>query len=270
MDYLLHARVTNDMASKRFDIRLAVGSPDGPRSSVWVFWSRNSEVYAAHRRMGGIEKFSFHTPTLCRHAFTREHGTPSGGSDRAMQVWHRGRTPPAGSNQIVRVLRIGIATDHLSTKIAEPPPENTHWINPAPSGGSTVIDLSFTKDSEATFSQALKSEPPSLVHKLVACRQLPNGESFSISSWYSDKADKVFRVLAAPHDPRDLLVFPLDPDNTGRPVRLTFFSNPKDGDLMRVWELGGYWHASLTDAEWKVMCKPYKPTDLEGAVDAEG
>jgi hypothetical protein len=180
-----------------------------------------------------------------------------------MQVWHRGSTPPAGSNQIVRVLRIGIATDHLSTKLAESPPNNTYWINPAPSGGSTVIDLSFTNDSQATLRKALESEPANLEHKLLACRQLPNGEAFSISSWHSDKADKVFRVLAAPHDARDLLILPLDPDNTGRPVRLTLFSNPKDGDLMSVWELGGYWHAPLTDAEWQAICAPYKPTDTE-------
>ena len=243
------------MAGKRFDIRLTVGSANGPRSSVWAFWSRNSEVYATHRNMGGIEKFSFHSPTLCRHAFTKEYGSPSGRSNRAMQEWHRGRTPPAGSNQIVRVLRIGVATDHLSAKFAVIPPNNTCWINPAPSGGSTVIDLSFTNDSEATLRESLNSEPANLEHKLLAYRQLPNGEAFSISSWHSDKAVKVFRVLAAPHDPRDLLILPVDPDNTGRPVRLTLFSNPKDGDLMSVSEMGGYWHAPLTDAEWEVMCK---------------
>jgi hypothetical protein len=245
------------MAGNRFDIRLAVGSADGPRSSVWAFWARKSEVYAAHRNMGGIQKFSFHTPTLCRHAFTKEFGPPSGRSNRAMQEWHRGSTPPAGSNQIVRVLRIGIATDHLSTKLGETPPGNTHWISPAPSGGSTVIDLSLTKDNEATLRDALEFEPAHLEHKLLAYSQLPNGEVLSISSWHSDQAEKVFRVLAAPHDARDLLILPIDPDNTGRPVRLTLFSNPKDGDFISVWELGGYWHAPLAEAEWQAMVGLY-------------
>jgi hypothetical protein len=246
------------MAGKRFEIRLAVGSPHGPRSSVWLFWSRNSEVYAAHRSMGGIQKFSFHTPTLCRHAFTKEHGTPRGQSSRAVHEWHRGSTPPRGSNHIVRVLRIGVATDHLSTRLAETPPDNTRWINPAPSGGSTMIDLLFTNDSEDSLCEALKSEPANIGHKLLGYSQLQNGEAIAISSWHSVEADTVFRVSAAPHDPRDLLIFPLDPDVTGRPVRLTLFSNPKDRDLMRVWELGGYWHTPLTDAEWDLMCKPYK------------
>lgn len=258
------------MASKRFDIRLAVGSPTGPRSSVWAFWSRNSEVYAAYRSMGGIEKFSFHTPTLCRHAFTKEHGSPRGQSNRAMHIWHRGSTPPAGSNQVVRVLRVGISTDHLSTKLAETPPVGTHWINPAASGGSTVIDVFFTKDSETTLHEALRSEPTSLEHELLAYRQLPNGEAFALSTWHSERADKVFRVLAAPHDPRDLLILPLDPDDTGRPVRLTLFSNPKDGDLMNVWEMGGYWHSPLTEAEWQAMSEPYKSSDMERGVHAEG
>lgn len=179
-----------------------------------------------------------------------------------MQVWHRGSTPPAGSNQVVRVLRIGIATDHLSTKFVETPPDNTSWITPALSGRSTVIDLSFTKDSEATLREALASEPANLEHKLLSYRRLPNGEAFCITSWHSDKAHKVFRALAAPHDVRDLLILPLDPDNTGRPVRLTLFSNPKDGDLMSVWELGGYWHTPLTDAEWQAMCEPYEPIHM--------
>ena len=243
--------------SKRFDIRLAVGSRNGPRSSVWAFWSRNSEVYTAYRSLGGIFKFSFHTPTLCRHAFTKEHGPPGRRSGRAMQEWYRARTPPAGSNQIVRVLRIWVSTDHLSTKLMRTPPNSTHWITPAPAGGSTVVDLFFTNETEATLREWLEAEPATLEHKLVTYEKLQNGEAFSISSWHSDKADKVFRVPAARHDQRDFLVLPHDPDNTGRPVRLTLFSNPQDGNLMSVLELGGYWHAPITDAEWGVMSKSY-------------
>jgi len=249
------------VAKNRFDIRLAVGSPHGARSSVWAFWSRNSEVYAAHRRMGGIEKFSFHTPTLCRHALTKEYGLPPGRDSRAIQVWKRDSTPSPSKNKVVRALRIGVATDHLSTKLEDVPPAKTHWIRPALRGGSTVIDLGFTNDAEATLRTALESEPSSLGHRLIAYKKLPNGEAFFITTWHSDKADRVFRVKAAPHDPWDILILPIDPDNTGRPVRLTLFSNPKDGDLMNVWEMGGYRHAPLTDAEWQAMSEPYKSTD---------
>lgn len=209
--------------------------------------------------MGGIEKFSFHTPTSCRRAFTKEHGAPNGRSNRATQEWHRGTTPPKGSNQVVRVLRIGITTDHLSTKLADPPPKNTLWIAPGPRGGATMIDIFFSLDDEVSLREALQSEAPSLGHELFAYWRLPNAEALCISSWHSSDAQKVFRVKAAPHDPRDLLILPDDPADTGRPVRLTLFSNPKDGDLMSVWEMGGYWQEPLTDARWRAICEAYEP-----------
>lgn len=249
------------MAGRRFDIRLAVGSATGPRSRVWAFWSRNSEVYAAYRSTGGVEKFSFHTPTLCRYAFTSEYGVPQGQSGRAKHSWHRGSTPQAGSNLVVRVLRIIVTTDHLSTKFVETSSNNVHWISPAHSGGATVIDLSFTNESEITIRELLKYEPTNFEHRLLAHSRLQNGEALAISTWHVGKAENLFRVLATPHNPRDLLILPVDPDNTGRPARFTLFSNPRDGDLMNVWEMGGFWHAPLTDAEWNAMCEPYKAVD---------
>ena len=51
-----------------------------------------------------------------------------------------------------------------------------------------------------------------------------------------------------------------DPTGTGRPVRLTLSSNPKDGDLVSLWEMGGYWHEPLTEAQWQAMCEPYGPS----------
>jgi hypothetical protein len=160
------------MASQRFDIRLAVGTAGGPRSSVWAFWSRKSEVYAAFAQMGGIEKFSFHTPNLCRRAFTKEHGTPSTLPNRATQEWRCDPTPALGSNQVVRVLRVGFATDLLSTALQHPR-HNPIWIEPAPPGGSTMVELVFTRESQAAVVAALATDAPHIAHKLVAYEQLP-------------------------------------------------------------------------------------------------
>ena len=242
------------MSKKRFDFRLAIGTVDGARSSVWHFWSRNSEVYAAHGGMGGVEKFSFHTPNICRRAFTKEHGTPNTLTNRAMHEWLRDPTPPIGGKRVVRVLRVGFATDLLSTAL-KPPKRHNAWIKPAPAGGSTVLDLMFTRDSEAVLSQAISGEPPGLGHTLIAYKQLPNGEAFCVTVWYSDKADKLLRMPASHGHKNDLIVHPNDPTLSGRPVRLTLFSNPTDGELMNVWELGAYWHVPLTDDEWEMMCQ---------------
>ena len=35
---------------------------------------------------------------------------------------------------------------------------------------------------------------------------------------------------------------------------------------MSVWEMGGFWHTPLTEAEWQAMCEPYKTTDMERGV----
>jgi hypothetical protein len=242
------------MTRKRFDIRVAIGTVDGPRSSVWHFWSRNSEVYVVHGGMGGIEKFSFHTPNVCRRAFTKEHGKPSGLANRATHEWRRDPTPPESSKRVVRVLVVGFATDILSTALA-PPKHKVIWVEPAPPGGSTVLDLMFTRDAEATLLEALTSEPQHLGHRLVAYNPLPNGEAFCVTSYHADHADSTLRMPASHGHKRDLIAFPKDPNSTGRPVRLTIFSNPADGEFMRVWEYGADWHAPLTDAEWEIMRK---------------
>jgi hypothetical protein len=237
------------MSKKRFDFRLAVGAIDGPQSSVWHFWSRNSEVYAAHRGFGGVQKFSFHTPNICRLAPSKVPGIIR---KPAISEWRRDPTPAVGSGRVVRVLRIGFATDLLSSAL-ERPARKIIWIEPAPAGSSTVLDLMFTRDNEASFSDALAGEPASIGHKLLVYQPLPNEEAFCISRWYSPEADKTLRMPASHGHTHDLIVYPRDPDATGRPIRLTIFSRPKDGDLMNVWEMGAYAHAPLTDDQWKAM-----------------
>jgi len=245
------------MSAQRFDVRVAVGAADGPRSSQWHFWSRKSDVYAAVSQMGGIQKFSFHSPNICRYAFTKEHGTPSTMQNRAMHEWHRDEAPPMGANRCVRVLRIGFATDLLSTAL-KPSRSNPTWIAPAAAGGSTVIDIAFTRDTEASVIAALAGDALHVAHRMIAYRRLSNSEAFCITSWHADQGDKVLRMPASAKHKDDLVVFPEDLTQSGRPVRLSLFSNPKDGDFMRVWEMGAFWHPPLSDTEWESISHPYR------------
>ena len=154
----LHGRRHCDPAgravmSKRFDVRLAVGVPNGPRSDVWHYWSRNESVYVANANMGGIVKFSFHPPNICRYAFTKEHGTPAALPDRATKLWRRDPTLPAGARKIVRVLRVGFWTDVLSTALASQSKEPI-WIKPAPLGNTTIVDLMTKAHSRPPLRQS--------------------------------------------------------------------------------------------------------------------
>lgn len=237
---------------RRFDIRAAVGDPSLPRSDVWHFWSRNDQVYVVHGRMGHVQKFSFHTPNICRLAYTKEFGTPRTLSNRATHEWRRDATPQKGSRRVVRVLRVFFPTDVLSTAIA-PPTKNIRWIKPAMAGGATVLDLMYTRDDEATLRAAIAEEPGTLRHEIIDYKKLTNDEAFCISSWVTHDAQNTLRIPASHGHKQDLIVLPNDPNNTGRPVRLITFSNPKDGDFIQAWEFGGYWHSPLTDDEWVTM-----------------
>jgi hypothetical protein len=241
------------MAKKRFDFRMAVGSPTGPRSSVWHFWSRNDQVYVAHSDMGGIQKFSFHTPDICRFAFTKEHGSPMRLENRAMHEWHRHLTPPSETKRAVRVLRIGFATDVLSTAL-KPSNKNINWIKAAPAGGSTVIDIMFTRDTEEAVREAVAIDQ-NAQHEILVYKMLPNGEAFCVTSWFAERTPEQLRMPASRGLERDLIVLSADPTHSGRPIRLTTFSNPKDGDLMRAWEFGAYWHDPISETQWDAMCK---------------
>ena len=231
---------------KRFDIRVAIGSAEGPRSGVWHFWSRKGQVYVVHSEMGPVQKFSFHTPDYCALAFTKEHGTPSTMRQRAMHKWRRDPTPEAGTKRAVRVLRVGFATDLLPTALPQPH-KQVVWVQPAPPCGSTVLDLMFVRDAECTWREALASDAAAN-HRIIAYKALPSGEAWCLTSWFAEGSDRSFRIPASHGTQNDIIISPLDPAGTGRPIRVTAFSHPKDGDLMRAWEFGAYAHRPLTDA----------------------
>jgi hypothetical protein len=202
--------------------------------------------------MGHVQKFSFHTPNVCRLAFTKEHGTPRTVANRATHEWRRDPTPEKGGGRVVRVLRVHFPTDVLSSA-GTLPTKHVNWVKSAPPGGATVLDLMYTRDDESVLFETIAREPPDVRHKIIAYRKLPNGEAFCISSWIYDGAKNTLRVPASHGHKHDLVILPQDPGNTGRPVRLINFSNPKDGDFIQAWEFGGYWHRPLTDNEWIAM-----------------
>jgi hypothetical protein len=229
----------NQVTMKRFDVRLAVGTMHCPRSSVWNFWSRNDQVYVAHGNLGGVEKFSFHTPDIYRLAFTKEHGTPVGVSNRASHQWRRDLSPPPRMKQVVPVLRVNFATDVLSTALAAPK-KPVSWIDAAPVGHATVVDLMFTRESEQSMSElSANGFPQQCGFKLICYKEMSNEEAFLIASWFSTEAANTLRMPAENGAKHDLIILPIDPNRTGRPVRLTVFSDPKDGDIiqLRIWRL---------------------------------
>jgi hypothetical protein len=225
------------MSKKRADLRIAVGSQEGARSSVWRIWSKNDQVYVSSGSMGGVEKLSFHTPLLCRKAFTKEFGTPHALTDRATMEWLRAETPAAGSGKASCVLVVGFPTNYLSTPLQLK--KQVAWIAPAPAGMTAVIELVFTRDDATTLASACQPAG----RTVVSYSQLSNGEAYAILGRVDSWPGKDIRVPASHHEGRDLIISTSDPGSTSRPVRLTMYSNPKNGDALEANERGGYWLA---------------------------
>jgi hypothetical protein len=58
----------------RGGLRWAVGTPDGPRSSIWRLWgNKKGDVYFSVRSLGGILKASFHRDRRCQVGFTSNY-----------------------------------------------------------------------------------------------------------------------------------------------------------------------------------------------------
>jgi len=226
------------MAKNLYGLRFGIRRKDGFISSIWRLWITGpGDVYLATSRMGGIEKYSFHKSGICRSAFTKEHGTPVTMSDRAMFKWNRFQTPEQHSGRASRVAWIAFPTDYLSRNKEEHKKKIT-WIDAAPSGGATYLELTYTSESEESV---LKAYADGKDRHLVSCTLLPTKELFLVSYYHGDWENRDLRSPAGKGSVfQDLLFSENDPKDTGRPVRIRFGPPPKDGDALMLQELGGY------------------------------
>lgn len=226
------------MSKNVLNLRFGVKRLDGYISSVWRLWAtRHGDAYLAVQSHAGISKYSFHQSGICRSAFTTEHGTPEKMNDRAMFKWKRS-TAHSHSVNASRVAWIAFPTDFLSREqIAER--KEVTWIDAAPSGGATYLELAYTSETENVVRNLLRSGGSRNLLKYV---QMPNNEALLIMYYHGDWENKDMDSPATSEECifPNLLFSANDPGDTGRPVRIIFGPTPKDGDALVLQELGGY------------------------------
>jgi hypothetical protein len=223
------------MAKNLADLRFGIKSSPGCVSNVWRLWvTRHGDVYLATRAMAKIDKYSFHKSGICRSAFTNEYGTPKTLTDRATFKWQRLVTPPAGQGKAARVAWVAFPTDYLSRN-ADPSVE-VSWIEAAPPGGATCVELAFTSESRDFIDTAFGQRQE---RKCLLYVTLPGDEAALLNYYHSDWEN---RDLKVPGNGKvaDLLFSANDPYETGRPIRIRLGSAPSDGDALVLRELGGY------------------------------
>lgn len=230
------------MSKNLFDLRFAIRRDDGFISSIWRLWITSpGDVYLRTGKVGGIEKYSFHKTGICRSAFTSEYiekyGTPASIPDRAMFEWNRSATPEVNSGKASRVAWIAFPTDYLSRNNQQPQKTIT-WIDAAPSGRATFIELSYTAETEEFVVNAYKTQNE---RRLISYTQLPTNEAFVASYYHGEWENKDVRSQAKGASGFHNIFFSADdPRDTGRPVRIRFGPKPKHGDALVLQELGGY------------------------------
>ena len=225
------------MAKNLYDLRFGIKREDGYISNIWRLWIASSgDVYLTTRRMGGIQKYSFHKSGICRSAFTKEHVSPTTTQDRALFKWIRAKTPPNGGGGASRVTWIAFPTDFLS-RTTRQNEKKTVWIPAACSGGATCVEMAFTLETEEALLTAFREN----LRHLLSYTSLPGGEAFFVSTYCADWENSDLRSPAAEGSVFPNLLFSSnDPSNTGRPIRIRFGPRPNDGDTLMLQELGGY------------------------------
>jgi hypothetical protein len=220
-------------------------------SNVWRLSTRKSEAYLAVGE-AKVDKFSFHSSGICRHAFTSEFGTPSGMHDRVMTRWKRAPIPPPNTEKGASVLEVAFPTDFLSTAFPEVPRE-VHWLPAAPEGHSTHLAFIFSADPPQTV-QPLVARGEG---ELCAAFELENYNWFYIVRFQSAFRGQEIRLPNAGKRRFDFVIARHDTTNSGRPFRLLLMSNPSDGEKMQAWEYGA------------VRADPEAAFEVEGTLSAD-
>ena len=216
----------------RPSIRFAVGDPAGRHSTTWNVWAHGNEVYASSSTMGGVEKYSFHSSTICRRAFTEEHKLPASMEDRLLQRWNRAATVPAGRSEAVALLSLVIPEACLSPHLTKSR-KKPKWIAAPEAGNAITIQLLLTREAVGDLEAMLPAN-----HSLIWTAALPNGETLAIRTFQHpwDGNDVVLPANMAAE--RDLVLPRIFADEPPRSVAFLLFLQPEEAV---VFQLSGFW-----------------------------
>lgn len=212
--------------------RLAIRDADDLVSSAW--WlkvTKDSQVYLGTTALGRIIKYSFHTSPdsrICRYAVA------SAEPRKPLHEWRRSETPPAGKGHATRAALIAFPSDYLSLNatLRDKPPR---WIPAAPPGGATYLEFIYTRESQTTLAELLAGS----CYTVFASAELESEETFAVLYYHDRWKNEDLRVPARSGAP-EYLFTASDVRDTGRPVRIVIANQPKDGDAIILYELGGY------------------------------
>ena len=157
------------------EVRIAVGSPSGRRSTVWKFGTHKNEVYILSRMFGSDTKVSLHSSGSCQWSATDTWVRKAPGrtnAERHITKWEMPR--PSGKDALhvfqVRIPETELRPSGLAESLAA-----VKWLPIPPPGHTVSLECYFTPLSQANPALATNLPCPHLfsVH-------LPEGRWFTV------------------------------------------------------------------------------------------
>jgi hypothetical protein len=224
-------------------VRFAVREPTGRHSSVWSALGDKNDYYIGVRSlMGGSTKISLHKSRVCKLGLTKEHfefaverGLIPPGEDKAFVQWRRPPAPDTGAELVVVLV---FPTDFLRSDALTVTVKKPLVIFEA-AAQARAVEIGFFYSREA----GITLEPKLLEFgKPLFWTELDNGETVWMVSRDADFDPSVLPSTEEINSGAERL---LNPDAFAevsveeRGLTGAFWTPPKDGEALRVIEIGG-------------------------------
>ncbi len=128
------------------EFRFAVGSRDGPRSTVWKCWVQGAEAYIAGRLFGSEAKISLHSTGECQWSCTDtwvRRDPNRRNADRHIAKW---KVVYPQDNTALLAFRVAIPLSELRTDAVQPGQKRAFWVGNAPAGSTVEFCFYFTRE----------------------------------------------------------------------------------------------------------------------------
>ena len=220
------------MGKNLYNLRFGVSTSYGHRSNIWRLWvTRNNDVYLTDAEINGRYKYSFHGSGVCQMAYSQEIDSKRENSHR----WKREKTP-SKKDFVHLICAIYFPTKYLSREFKQYPKKVT-WFPAAPMNTFTVIEMGFTHGDANDVKKVFNNSG----RVIVGFQELPNQEKFVLTCCHMDISEKdLFIKTELKGAQPNIVIAGDDPDNTGRPIRITAQSNPKNNEHLQIIEYGAY------------------------------
>jgi len=191
------ARKAETMRAKINGVRFAVGTPDGPRGSVWRVWTYRSDVYIAARSAASDQKVSLHASGVWRSAFTEAHAQKENslvgeGDDRVLDRWNR---PAEFAPGWTRAFMVVVPAREVVPCDVPAKSDEIVWIEPLPDGWATIFTVLFAAPGASGSDGRGFATAEGREHhtEIVATLPLENGETV----WVLAHAEEMTEAMDA-------------------------------------------------------------------------